>query len=491
MVLGLDELWQRRILREQGVEGYDFSHGKLREVAYAQLSCARRRLLHRRVAEAIEAVHTDTLEAVRGQLAMHYEQAGLSEQAVVSYQQAAEAARHVYAHTEALTWLQHALSLLETSSFATSRHWCSVHALLLERMGDILLLTVQYDIARSCYQRALTLFPCQEPISLARLHQKIAKTWEGERKYEDALRAYREAESRLGQRPAEAAQAWWQEWIAIQDGRMEVHYWLAQVEEMASLIEETWLVVEQYGTSALCASFFLSLAKINLRRDKHRVSAETLSYAQLALDAYQESGDLVKISWARYYLGWYHLWHSDLGEAEAQGQHALTMTEKTGDLALQSQCHTFLSVAKRKQRQIEEARQACAQATRLLVTTQRSEDRGVINANMAWIAWHEGNLASVEAYSLAALTDWQQTSLVYPFHWMALWPLIAVTLAQGRILESIGHAYALLVPDQQSLPDALMDAVNQAIQAREDDQLEHAYKHLQHALAVAQEMGYL
>src|SRR5258707_6874618 len=57
VVRGLDELWQRRIVREQGAgaaETYDFSHDKLRELASASLSPAYRRLLHRHVAEAFE-----------------------------------------------------------------------------------------------------------------------------------------------------------------------------------------------------------------------------------------------------------------------------------------------------------------------------------------------------------------------------------------------------------------------------------------------------
>jgi len=37
----LDELWQRRIIKVQGDDSYDFSHDKLREVAYAELSPAR------------------------------------------------------------------------------------------------------------------------------------------------------------------------------------------------------------------------------------------------------------------------------------------------------------------------------------------------------------------------------------------------------------------------------------------------------------------
>ena len=48
----LDELWRRRIIRDQGLT-YDFSHDKLRAVALEMLSPARRRQLHRAVAKAI------------------------------------------------------------------------------------------------------------------------------------------------------------------------------------------------------------------------------------------------------------------------------------------------------------------------------------------------------------------------------------------------------------------------------------------------------
>jgi predicted ATPase len=56
LVHALDELWRRRILREMAGDSYDFTHEKLREACYDGMSAARRRLAHRRVAEAVEAV---------------------------------------------------------------------------------------------------------------------------------------------------------------------------------------------------------------------------------------------------------------------------------------------------------------------------------------------------------------------------------------------------------------------------------------------------
>jgi DNA-binding SARP family transcriptional activator len=54
----LDELCRHRILLEQGADGYTFSHNKLRQMAYASLSQARRRLLRRQVDEALVRQHT-------------------------------------------------------------------------------------------------------------------------------------------------------------------------------------------------------------------------------------------------------------------------------------------------------------------------------------------------------------------------------------------------------------------------------------------------
>jgi DNA-binding SARP family transcriptional activator len=96
LVRALDELWQRRIVREQGADAYDFSHDKLREVAYAGLSGARQRWLHRRVAQALEEAYAGDLDPVSAQVAAHYERAGQPEQAIPYYQRAAEVARRIY-----------------------------------------------------------------------------------------------------------------------------------------------------------------------------------------------------------------------------------------------------------------------------------------------------------------------------------------------------------------------------------------------------------
>jgi len=112
-VRALDELWHKRIVREHGANSYDFTHDKLREVAYAEISAPQRRMLHRRVAQALEAIHAEDMDAVSGQLASHYERAGMIEQALPYYQRAAAVAQRVYANEDAISLLSRSLEVLE------------------------------------------------------------------------------------------------------------------------------------------------------------------------------------------------------------------------------------------------------------------------------------------------------------------------------------------------------------------------------------------
>jgi DNA-binding SARP family transcriptional activator/predicted ATPase len=120
-VRALDELWHKRIVREQGVDSYDFTHDKLREVTYAEISAPQRRMLHRHIAQALETLNAEDLDLVSGQLAWHYEHAGLIEQALPYYQRAAAVAQRVYANEDAISLLSRGLQLLELLPAGTKR----------------------------------------------------------------------------------------------------------------------------------------------------------------------------------------------------------------------------------------------------------------------------------------------------------------------------------------------------------------------------------
>ena len=114
VVRALDELWRKRIVREQGPNAYDFTHDRLRDVAYGETSAPQRRHLHRRVAEALLARHAADPDAVSVSVAAHYESAGLAERAIPHYARAAVLAQGLYAHEEAVALARRGLALVET-----------------------------------------------------------------------------------------------------------------------------------------------------------------------------------------------------------------------------------------------------------------------------------------------------------------------------------------------------------------------------------------
>ena len=112
----LDELWRRGLIREHNVDAYDFSHGKIREVAYETLGPASRRANHLRVAEGLQRfLATDAVRA-SGQIAAHYDRAGRTDEAVAWYRAAGTQAQKMSAYAEAVQFLERASELLTAQS---------------------------------------------------------------------------------------------------------------------------------------------------------------------------------------------------------------------------------------------------------------------------------------------------------------------------------------------------------------------------------------
>lgn len=117
-VAALEELGRRGLVREIGTVApdelrLDFTHGRIRDVAYHGLSLARRRLLHARVATALAGSRAST--PVGGDrwslIAQHETLAGRTEAASEAHRRAGDHARSIFANDEARLHLEAALAL--------------------------------------------------------------------------------------------------------------------------------------------------------------------------------------------------------------------------------------------------------------------------------------------------------------------------------------------------------------------------------------------
>jgi tetratricopeptide (TPR) repeat protein len=131
--------------REASTLHYDFTHEKIRAVVYEDTSLARRRLLHRRVAEVLLPRLRDNGENA-ARIAYHYQRAGLDSKAALYYHQAGAYSRRLFANSESLSHLQTALALGHPDP-----------SVLHEAIGDLQTLQGDYRSAVTTYETAAAL----------------------------------------------------------------------------------------------------------------------------------------------------------------------------------------------------------------------------------------------------------------------------------------------------------------------------------------------
>lgn len=146
---GVEELARRRLLTGVG-ERLDFTHDRIREVAYGELPSWRRKRLHYRVAEAIEALYADRLPDFWETLADHFERAEVWTKATRYYLSVSQRARRRYAYTTAER------SCLRAADVAAKVPDAGVERMLaLELLGDVAGLVGDLERANQSYQAAL------------------------------------------------------------------------------------------------------------------------------------------------------------------------------------------------------------------------------------------------------------------------------------------------------------------------------------------------
>jgi tetratricopeptide (TPR) repeat protein len=510
-VRGLDELWQRRILREHGEnseyilgtsEAYDFAHDKLREQVYVTLSPAMRHLLHRRVAEALEAVYveaTGTSDAVSAQLANHYERAGLPGRAVAYYLRAAEVARRLYAHTEALQALARATALLESAA-STVGHSSSAAvsqetaAGVYETYGDVSAHTGSYQEANQAYLHALAYVPVDEPLQRARIHRKVASAWNlvsivpFDAVHADAHQAFAEAEHLLVEGANPAVAAWRQEWI-------ELHFaqiwppWRWSADEMTATIEKVRPVVEEYGTEEQREFLAYAAATRDFIRARYVTPPEGIARfpeRRSTLAAIGQSGNRSKLGAYHLALGMALLFADQLDEAESQFEQSLRIGEEIGNARLRSHGLSLLPFICRRRGQVERVRDILARAD----AQGFAQNNSILTGHQAWVAWRSGQCDEALRLGLAAVAHFEHAQR-NPFQWTARGPLVGVALAQEQDTAALEHVRAILDPSQQRPPDILNRPLEAVVEAWDSGEHQTAHTRLVAAVPLASELGYL
>lgn len=177
VLAAFDRLLARGFLSERrdaaGGPEWEFTHDKLRELAYDSMSASRRRVVHRRLAGVLKG------RGASAEVAAHLALAGLEREAAEHYVLAGEEARRLYANQEALDYFGSALALGHPDP-------ARVHSV----RGDIYAVVGDFDGALRAYETAAAL---SEGATLRRLEHTLGRLYLRLGEFEQAADRFRAA----------------------------------------------------------------------------------------------------------------------------------------------------------------------------------------------------------------------------------------------------------------------------------------------------------
>ena len=461
-----------------------FRHALTREVAYDSMLQARRRELHGRAGAALEESQADRVEQ-SGLLAYHYSRSATPARAVPYLVTAGDRARDRYANEEAIAAYSQAISLIEELHGDAGP---DPYRAACENLGTTLARLSRFDAAIDAFRKGLAV--AQDGLQRAHLYVMVGRAEEGAHRYREALGQCDLAERALGPASDPPGTEWLSSWLAVQDARMTVLYWLDDIDGLARLIERVRPLAEAYGSAEQRTNMLFSIFQFRLRRDGYQVTDETLEFARGGYAAAQQA-DPPPLWWPAFMLGLGLFCHGDLGEAEAMFGQSLREAERRGEANMRSRSLGYLVTATRMRGDAGAARAAIGPAIEQARRAALPEYEAMAVANRAWAAWRDGGEDRAAADAIAALEMWEGLPNRLPFDWMALWPLLAMAVTAQRTEQAVQYARGMLRPGQQRPREPARAMVDGAVRAWEAGHAADAEDLLRRAVDAARDLGYL
>jgi tetratricopeptide (TPR) repeat protein len=471
---------------------YAFKHAITQDVAYNALLRARRREIHQRVGEALEALFPDRLRELSAALGYHFERADAPEKAFRYLRQAGEHAQSIFANSEAADFYRSAINqagvILEKRTDAETT---SILAQVHESLGDVYHLAGKDDQARASYGAAIALASGHDRVTRSRLQRKIGSCYTLARRYASMAEAYEAANKELGDQPIAPVERWWGEKMQILLDQMHLFYWQGRSDEMMQLADIYKNDIEEKGMPGQRGKFYQMLGLSLLTGARYVSSDETVRLCELAVSTSRGSNDLADMAHIRFTAGLAHLFRGNLREAIEHFRAALSLAERVGDLVVQARCLSYLTVAYRRFGDLNETRQSADRTMALAGQLGMVEYLAMAKANLAWLAWREGRGRDASLLGQEALALWHGMEDPYGVDWQALLPLIAIATTDGRFDSAIEYTRGLFGENQHPLPSSLTAVAEEAINTWGKTGATDVRSKLEQLIAVAKQIDYL
>jgi len=279
LVDALDELRRDRVLVDgETVDGihYDFTHPTLQATLYAELGRAKTRLMHGRIALALERLYGRTADAHADELAFHFSRGASSEtnpKAARYLGAAGRAALQKYATREAAAYLTAALEIVDRG--AASAEWepgTGSVAALVSDLARAKQRNGEYDSARALWSRALGYAQAaDDPGRVATIERRIGLTsfWAG---LPDEAFSHYSAGINAAERAGDEASA-----AQLRIAQAAASLELGRAADARRELDEALVIAERSGDDAMLARVHRALMQVNLfvgRATEARVHGE-------------------------------------------------------------------------------------------------------------------------------------------------------------------------------------------------------------------------
>jgi tetratricopeptide (TPR) repeat protein/KaiC/GvpD/RAD55 family RecA-like ATPase len=370
----MDRLFKTGLIKEQVIRGEgicSFADLLVRDVVYEEVSPLTRKELHGVVASALEEVYAKTIDEHSGELASHFLEGGGKNKALDYFLKAGEKAQKIYANSEATSYYQSALKLLEGKEGELRKR-----VEILERLGEIKKLVGENDACIKYWNEALLVWErLNEKRGVSRLHRKIAYVlWEG---MGDVEHAREHHDSALGILEVEPENI---ELASLYEDIGHMYYRIGDIAKALSWVEKALELAKKLNAPEVVASSYASLGTIFIFSGETKKSSESLEralkialdngYMETALRSYnnlgaglppEESermlvysekgyelakkvGDIAMQSWTGLWLGWVNIGRGDMTKAVLLTEESVALDRKIGNITHLSVSLSLLGV---------------------------------------------------------------------------------------------------------------------------------------------------
>jgi len=479
----MDKMFKTGLIKERIVRGEgicSFADILVRDVIYEEVSPLTRKKLHGVVGCALEKVYAETIEEHFGELASHFLEGGDKEKALGYFLKAGEKAVKVYANTEAISYLQSALGLLDQK-----KGECRERARVLETLGEIESIVGEYDLCLKRWNDALLLWKqLDEKEKVAELNRKMAAIlWQEVGKAEQAREHFDEA-LRILEAAAESV-----ELATVYAARARMSFFAEDMEKARSWAEKALELAKKLGASEAMAISYDTLGNVfgakgeikesvdchekalKMALDNGYVGVALRAYNNLANDlpaeeserklrCYEEGLELAKkagqiesIAWLEGMLAGMHFGMGNMEKAVTLAEEYDALSRKTGNLFNLSNSTLILGGGYHVLGDWNKGEQYLKESLSLSQKTNLTQS--ILNSygNLGWSYYDSGEYAKAkecfdrqsEIYEKAGQKAWQ----MYYYHWIAMNHAELAEIVKARDLLDEMHKFAHEKQDKQ------------------------------------------